>query len=155
MELKWRPEGAQMPPKFDPENQIKGTPSQDPSKGGFWMDLGSTLGRVWEALGALGGPDDAPGVPNRDQNRGILWTFRASLPGFLPGIVLARKMSDMGADFLPRGTQNGWIRGLLRSLAQSCTTLQAASRIHETALPVLCTHRFWEHVWEHFGVLDP
>ena len=53
MEPKWRPDGAKMPPKIDPENQIKGTPSQDPSKGGFWMDLGSILGGFWRDLRAL------------------------------------------------------------------------------------------------------
>ena len=62
MEPKWRPRGPRMETKMEEFRGHFATPSQKPSRGGFWMDLGRILRGFWRDLGALGGPN---GYENR------------------------------------------------------------------------------------------
>ena len=50
------------------------TPSQKPSRGGFWMDLGRILGGFWRDSEALGGP-------NGHENQYISKKIQALPPG--------------------------------------------------------------------------
>ena len=56
---------------------IKGTPSQDPSKGWFWEGSGWIWGVFWEGFGWIG----TLGIPNGHENRNVSKEIQVLLPG--------------------------------------------------------------------------
>ena len=50
------PNASQNRPQKSNKKLIKGTPSQDPSKGGFWEGSGRIWGACWEGFGRIWEP---------------------------------------------------------------------------------------------------